>query len=176
MVKDFLWTSEKLAELASDKIKIVRANAITRANNELVLLCENELADRAPSKKPRVASQPSKKGKPVKGFHFICKRDHGVTRNPDGTFWSGTWVVAKERADHGEKIDAYIALHEKKSEPSYLQGIIRGWRTATRDRQYADVPVQTEEGIDFLIEPISDSLLWKGDGAGEKGYWYGEQS
>jgi hypothetical protein len=176
MVKDFLWTSEKLAGLTSEKIKTVRANAIARASSELVLLCDDELASRAPSKKPRLASQPSREGQPVQGFHFVCKRDQGVSRDPDGTFWSGSWVVKKEHAAHGETIGAYLALHETKSELSYLQGIIKGWRMAPRDQQYGAETVQTKDGIEFQVAPTFTSLPWKGDGAGEKGYWYGERS
>jgi hypothetical protein len=172
VVKDFTWSAEKLSELDKAKLEIVLANAKRAEKIDLVSLCEEEFSRRTPPKKPRLSSQ--RNDGPVMGFHFVCKRDQGVSQNADGTFWTGTWVVAKERAEDGEKNCAYVALHEKKSEPSYLQGTIRGWRIASRDRQYGEVPIQTDEGIDFLIEPTSVTLGWQGDGTGEKGYWYGD--
>jgi len=172
MVKDYVWTSEQLAGQSLETVKLLRERAIAKANNELLLLCDDEIARRSPSKKP--ASQLDRKGQPVRGFHFVCKRDRGVVHNPDGTCWSGSWVVAKEHAERAERNNAYLALHESKSEQSYLQGIIKGWRAAPRDRQYSDVEAQTEEGIEFLLEPISTVFLWRGGGSGEKGYWYGD--
>jgi hypothetical protein len=83
MVKDYVWTSEKLAEKSLETVKMVRERAIAKANNELLVLCDNEIARRSPPKKP--ASQLDRKGQPVRGFHFVCKRDRGVVHNPDGT-------------------------------------------------------------------------------------------
>jgi hypothetical protein len=100
--------------------------------------------------------------------------DHGVLLNSDGTLWIGTWVVAQEHAIKGERISAYMALHEKKSKMPYRQGLIIGWRSGQRDRQSANAPVQTEEGIEFLVEPTSKSYCWIGDGTGEKGYLWVE--
>src|SRR5262249_5377337 len=113
-------------------------------------------------------------GKAVVGLHFVCQRGRGVTANGDGTLWTGTWVVSKEHAAHGAKIGAYVALHESKSEPSYLQGKIKDSRNAKREREYAEGrPARTENGIDFLLEPTTQSYTWSGDGAGEKGYVWG---
>jgi len=172
MVKDYVWTSDKLANEPLETVKLLRERAIAKANIELLVLCDNEIARRLPPKGP--ASQLDRKGQPVRGFHFVCKRDRGVVHNPDGTLWSGSWVVAKEHAERAERNNAYLALHESKSEQSYLQGIVKGWRTAPRDRQYSDVEAQTEEGIEFLVEPISTAFPWRGGGSGEKGYWYGD--
>jgi len=60
---------------------------------------------------------------------------------------------------------------------SYLQGVVRDWRTHERERAYAeDQLVKTKFGIDFLIELTSEPLRWHGDGSGEKGYFYGERT
>jgi hypothetical protein len=174
MIKDPRWDSERLAALTLDELKTVRTNAIRLGKSEIISLCDGELARRSPAKKRVASSSVSNDGKVVGGIHLVCAGDNGVSLNSDGTFWSGTWVVAKEHAVKGEQINAYVALHEKKSEPSYRQGIIKGWRIGTRDRQYADAPVQTEEGIEFLIEPTPDAYAWVGDGTGEKGYLWVE--
>jgi len=107
----------------------------------------------------------------VVGFHFVCPDERGVTRNPDGTIWTGTWVVDSNHAERGSKNGAYVALHTSKSQRSYLQGTIKDWRKAPRDPEYADGRrVKIESGIDFLFEPTSEAYEWQGDGAGEKGY------
>jgi hypothetical protein len=43
------------------------------------------------------------KGRYVTGFHFVCDADKGVTLNPDGTFWSGIWVVAEVHAERAPR-------------------------------------------------------------------------
>jgi hypothetical protein len=65
-------------------------------------------------------------GRAVRGFHFVCRAGKGVVYNDDGTFRSGSWVVAKEHAQRAERITAYVALHERQSDQSYLQGIVKG--------------------------------------------------
>ena len=80
------------------------------------------------------------------------------------------WAVDQAHAERGERIGAYVTLHATKAEPSYLQGIIKGWRRSSREPEYADGrPVKIEYGIDFLIEPTNEPCQWHGDGAGEKG-------
>lgn len=86
-------------------------------------------------------------------------------------------VVDTAHVERAVKIGAYVALHVAKSELSYLQGIVRDWRTRERERSYAEGQlVQTKFGVDFLIEPTNEPLPWYGDGSGEKGYFYGERS
>jgi len=172
VVKDFIWTSEMLSKLQSDKLDNVLKNATARGNVELIALCEAEISHRKPPKKAH--SAPGRNGPPVKGYHLVCRREHGVVFNDDGTFWSGSWVIAKSQVERSETIHAYVALHEKQSEKSYLQGVIKGWRTAPRERMYADQQRETEEGIEFLLQPTSDPLPWRGGGTIEKSYWYGE--
>lgn len=159
------WDSARIATLSSDEIKNLRKNAETRKENHVVTLCDEELKARKRSK----IMQP-RSDEPVCGFHFVCENERGVTRNLDGTIWSGTWVVDKRHAEHGVEISAYVALHKSRSEKSYLQGLIKGWRSAPREKQYGEEEAQTHWGIDFLIEPTGTSYDWVGDGTGEKGY------
>lgn len=84
-------------------------------------------------------------------------------------------MVNRNHAERAVKIGAYIALHVAKSEPSYLQGIVRDWRVQRREPTYAEgQTAKTEFGIDFLMELTDKPRQWQGDGSGEKGYYYGE--
>jgi hypothetical protein len=172
------WTLEKIAKLSVDDVKSLRSNASNKKVQKVVELCDAELARRAPAqqKKSTTGARQSIHGRAVSEFHFVCRpKDKGVIRNSDGSLWTGTWVVDRKHAERGAKTGAHVALHLAKSEPSYLQGIVKDWRRSEREEEYAeDKPVQTEFGIDFLIEPINQPLVWKGDGAGEKGYAYSE--
>ncbi len=143
-----------------------------------MVLRDADLSRRAPSRMrlPRL-TQPVKRpyDEVVIGFHFVCVNEQGLVRNGDGTAWTGTWVVGKVHADRASNISSYLALHSVKSEPSYVQGIIRDFRRRQRERSYAeDRKVQTERGIDFLIELTNEFYEWVGDGAGEKGYAWGK--
>jgi len=97
-----------------------------------------------------------------------------LTRNSDGTVWTGTWVVDKIHAERAAKIGAYVAPHTAKSELSYLQGVVKDWRKMEREQEYADgKPVKIEFGVDFLLEITNEPHPWNGDGSGEKGYVWG---
>lgn len=168
------WTPERIAGLRIESVKILRENARKRGNNEVVDLCDADIARRAPirNKSPRVkTTAETHDDQVVVGFHFVCDREKGVTTNPNGTIWTGTWVVDQVHVERAERIRAYVALHQTKAEPSYLQGTVKGWRRAVRGQEYAEGrPTKTEYGIDFLLEPTSEPYQWNGDGAGEKGY------
>ena len=85
-------------------------------------------------------------------------------------------MVDKNHAERAVKIGAHVALHVAKSEPSYLQGVVKSSRTHERESAYAEGQVvKTKFGVDFLIEPTHDPVQWHGDGSGEKGYFYGER-
>lgn len=113
----------------------------------------------------------SRRGQYVCGYHFVCPAERGVTFDGDRTIWTGTWVVDKRNAEKSTKYGAYVALHVAKSESSYLQGALKGWREAKRDREYADGrPVRIPLGIDMLLDRTDRPYEWKGDGSGEKGY------
>ena len=168
------WTPEQIATLPIEKVKTLRENAQKRGNNAVVGLCDDDLVRRTTTqnKSPKIKAKPeSRYGQVVVGFHFVCDKEKGVITNSDGTFWSGTWVVDQIHAERGEKIGAYVALHATKAEPSYLQGVIKGWRKSDREQEYAEGrPVRIEHGIDFLLEPTNAPYQWNGDGSGEKGY------
>lgn len=86
-------------------------------------------------------------------------------------------MVDKNHAERAVKVEAYVALHAAKSEPSYLQGIVRDWRVQRREPTYAEgQTAKTEFGIDFLMELTDKPRQWQGDGSGEKGYFYGHGS
>lgn len=172
------WTPEKLSALGTDGLKSLRDNAAKKGVSDLVDLCDVELERRKPKKAPGVGagSRTHSSNDVVIGFHFVCAKEQGVTRNPDGLIWTGTWVVALTHAERAAKIGSYVALHESKAEPSYLQGTIKGFRQSERERSYAEgQEVQTEYGIDFLFEPGDQPREWVGDGSGEKGYAWSSQ-
>jgi hypothetical protein len=85
---------------------------------------------------------------------------------PDGKrFWIGIWAVDEKHAIAAVKLGAYVALHESRSKPSYLQGRIVSYRIKPRPGK--KIPY----GIDFLVEPFDGPKPWPGGGAGEKGYY-----
>ena len=163
------WDEQSLAALTSVELQNLRSNAMRKGAINVVTLCDAALAKRpgikAVPKEPKVV----KNGRYVTGFHFVCDADKGVTMNPDGTFWSGVWVVDAVHAANAPKVGAYLALHKIRAEPSYRQGLVRGWRTTLRN-----IAAKTEDGIEFLIEPTDQPYDWVGAGTGEKGYrWDG---
>jgi hypothetical protein len=152
--------SDRLSAKPLDELNDIREHAAARRDSELVILCDKEIARREP---PKI----------VKGIHLRCDQGRNVKQNADGTFSSGSWVVAKEHAELGERIGAYVALHAKHSEPSYLQGIIKDWQIVPREPLPGE-EIETKEGVEFLLEPIATALPWRGRGTWEKSYWYGE--
>lgn len=133
------WTAESIVGLTVDQVKALRDNAVKRKAQRTVDLCNADLARRSARRtKPANAVQQTRKGEVVHGFHFVCPDEKGLTRNRDGTVWTGTWVVDTAHVERAVKIGAYVALHVAKSEPSYLQGIVRDWRTRERERSYAE--------------------------------------
>jgi hypothetical protein len=172
------WTAERIAALPIEQVKVLRDNALRCGDGTIAALCEEAIGKRTPARKrepqraPRIRPPAaSHAGQVVVGFHFVCPQEKGITRNEDGTIWTGTWVVAPVHAEFGSKSGAYVALHASKAEPSYVQGTICDWRRSKRDREYVeDRPVRTEFGIDFLLQPTDEPYEWQGDGAGEKGY------
>jgi hypothetical protein len=72
--------------------------------------------------------------KTVVGYHLVCRpEEKGVTRNADGTVWSGAWVIAEKQAERLLRAGAYVALHASHGEPSYLHGIIKAYRRNNRE-------------------------------------------
>jgi hypothetical protein len=71
-------------------------------------------------------------------------------------------------AERAQAVGAYVALHYSKSELSYLQGVMRGWHQLERKNKV--IP----NGIEFIVDTTDTPLPWRGDGAGERGYYYGD--
>ena len=168
------WTTEEIAKLTHEAVKSLRENAAKRGKQDIVARCDADLVRRNPPRARPVrpgASAETRAGHYVSEFHFVCPGELGVTRNQDGTIWSGTWVVAVANAKDGEKYGSLVALHATRTDPSYLQGTIKAWLKKPRERKYAEgQEVRTKFGIDFLFEPSSNPLPWQGDATGEKGY------
>lgn len=167
------WTAEKISTLSTVELRTLHDNAVRLQAANVIELCLAEKLKRSPVRVKHLSSASKKyrNSGVVGGFHFVCPGEKGVTRNEDGTVWSGIWVVSKMNAARAVKNGSYIALHVAKAELSYMQGILKDWRSKKRAPQYADDRlVKIDEGIEFLFLPTSESYSWKGDGSGEKGY------
>jgi hypothetical protein len=169
------WTAEKIAQLNTiEKVEALRDNAARHRNQTIVELCEADLARRNPPriKQPRLpASSEDRAGHYVSEFHFVCPNESEVERTQTGLVRTGTWVVAAAHAEAAVRYGSKIALHITKSQLSYLQGTIKEWHERERQPRNADGElVKTKHGIEFLFEPTTDALSWKGESSGEKGY------
>ncbi len=162
------WDEQQVAVLSATALKNLRNNAIRKGAVEVVSLCDAELAKRPMKKAAPTKRKVANNGRYVTGFHFVCDADRGVTMNPDGTFWSGVWVVDEAHAANAPNVGAYLALHKTRGAASYRQGLVRDWRKATRN-----IAAKTEDGIEFLVEPMEQPYDWVGAGTGEKGYQWG---
>ena len=163
------WDEQRLAALTIPQLQNLRKNAMRTGAIEVAALCDAELAKKRPGRaaaRQRVAASGESY---VIGFHLVARADKGVTINPDGTFWSGVWVIARIHAERAPRVNAYLALHETKAEGSYRQGVIRDWRVTAR------AGCKIEDGVEFLVEPTDRPYDWHGTGTGEKGYkWFPE--
>jgi hypothetical protein len=170
------WTAEKIAAKSNDEIKILRENAIKHGAHDVLTLCDEELLKRVPPPKSArtVQSKRNRRNTPVIGYHFVCRpEEKGVTRNSDGTAWSGTWVVSETQVEKSLSVGAYVALHLSHAEPSYLHGNIKAWRRSRREAEYAEgQEVKTPVGTDFLLELTGERLPWRGEGTVERSYVY----
>jgi hypothetical protein len=170
------WTTDRIAALSTDQIKSFRKNAFDRGATKIVEMCDLEMSRRAPVKHPPRAQgeRRDRRNAPVIGYHFVCRpEEKGVTRNSDGTVWSGTWVVAEAQAERSLQVGAYVALHLSHAEPSYLRGTVQGWRRAKREDEYAEgQEVKTPIGTDFLLQLIDGQIEWRGEGTVERSYVY----
>lgn len=158
------FTVDQLQSWDTAKLRVLRENATRKGAEEVVALCDAELATRAP-RKPSIDHSAGRQNGVVIGYHFVCSRDRGVIAAGPGRFWSGSWVVAEANVQQSLRFGAYLALHEAKAEPFYRQGKIVEYRTA--DREMID---KSNRGIEFLVEETAGSFSWVGGGSGEKGY------
>ncbi|MBM3527489.1 MAG: hypothetical protein FJX62_05320 [Alphaproteobacteria bacterium] len=153
----------------------MRKNAVRLGATDLVTMCDEHLQSRTPVQKKPTQDTHSEHSATdvVTGYHFVCARDRGVSPAEPGHFWSGSWVVAEGNVRNSLKYDAYLALHESKTAPSYRQGKIVRYRRSARDMLPAEAPgaaSRREEGIEFLVRETNEPYAWVGGGAGEKGY------
>jgi hypothetical protein len=168
------WTSEKIGALSAGQLENLRTNALQKGAVEVVAMCDAEIERRKPTRKKAASSSKSHSGEVVLEFHFVCRKEQNVEPAPNGFLWTGTWWVSRKVAKEAAKFASYVALHEARAQPSYLQGEIRDIRVSKRKKEYVEgQPVKNEIGIDFLIQPTEGSLVWSGDATGEKGYRWG---
>lgn len=173
------FTPEVLRTFDKKKVETIRDNAMRLGADDLAEMCELDLAERKPaigasrssstsrtaSRSPARltnASSPSRANMVVSGFHFVCERDHGVIDLGDGRFWSGSWVIPEANVDQSLSAGAYLALHVSKTQPSYRQGKIVGYRKASDDSENPDA-------VEFLVNAAPKSRAWVGAGSGENG-------
>jgi hypothetical protein len=160
------WTAERLSAQDLAALKVIRENAERKGATDLISMCDTEISRRKPATSPRAKrSIEAETGDLVTEYHYVCRNDRGVTFNPDGTFWSASWVVAEDVLQKSLKFGAKLALHNSKAEPSYRQGAIKEYRTID---DFADGEVTSR--IDFLVLPDEIPLVWAGSGTGERGY------
>lgn len=95
-------------------------------------------------------------------MHFVCRNSLNIEWNSDGTFSTKYWKVSQKNAQSVKS----VFLHESKSDASYLQGEVIGFRKV----QYLGVVNRFE----FIIRPNDLQMEWEGNGTGEKGYAYND--
>jgi hypothetical protein len=161
------WTAAKLAEMPADRLQGLRDRSVRLAAPDLTLLCDAELGARADRLAQAKAAAPARKRRTsvVLEYHFVCAGDRGVTSETDGTFRTGSWIVAQEQVDASLKGGALVALHEARDLPSYRQGTILGYQVSAPDAFDKD-----NRRIEFHVQPTPEALAWAGNGVGEKGY------
>ena len=160
------WTAEKLQEMPDDRLQGLRERSVRLLAPDLTALCDVELGARAERKAQAKAAAPARRrAGVVTEYHFVCAGDRGVVKEADGTFRTGSWVVAQDQVDASLKAGALVALHEAKDLPSYRQGTILGYQVTTPHLTDKD-----NRRIEFHVQPTPEALPWVGNGVGEKGY------
>ena len=155
------WSVKKLEDFHARSERLKRP--------DLRATIEAELASRAERATRESVARPQRRtGKVVTEYHFVCANNRGVTTDADGTFRTGSWVVAEDRVKASLAHGAIVALHGSRGEPSYRQGELIGYRFTQRDMIDKD-----NIGIEFHVRPSTlGPLMWVGDATGEKGYRY----
>jgi hypothetical protein len=169
------WTPEKLALESRTNVEAISKNASRLGAADLIEMCDNDLKSRPQQKAKRVqrAQSPHSDSDVVGGYHFVCEHDRGVTEIGEGRFWSGSWRVAEINVRNSLRYDAYLALHESRSDMSYRQGKILDFRRSPRDmvpNREVGGESKIEEGIEFLVQQTDVPYTWVGEASGEKGY------
>lgn len=97
----------------------------------------------------------------VTEIHVVCRGRQGVKGETAELFSSGTWVIAEDHLRTG----VLFALHESKSEASYLQGEIES---------HAEERLNNQTRFRVSVRRTARTLAWRGGGSGETGYlWDG---
>jgi hypothetical protein len=161
-----IWTNERIQGLSTAQIESLKVNAERMGSVELVFLCQDVMETRKSVKAAlkQIKSEALDAGY-VAGYHFICERARGVEHLKDGIFWSGSWVVSEANAKLSLEYGAYLSLHERKSDQSYLQGEVIDIRVAPRS-----MVDKENTGIEFKVRATDQPYDWIGTGTGEKGY------
>jgi hypothetical protein len=154
-----LWTLEKLSALTPSRLEVLRQNAERQGDTNLVQQCTDLQQSR---KKPSRSTPPNIS--PVIGFHFVCQDDYEVEQLPNGDFWSGVWAISPNHCQPAKDMSGYVALHQSKKNHSYRQGLIIDWKSERRSKG------GKQDGVTFLLRPFEQSMIWFGNGSGEKGY------
>lgn len=95
--------------------------------------------------------------KNVTGLHFICRRDLGVEQLADGLFRTGDWKVDEKHLATVE----HVALHERRDEPSYLQGELVDFERSAK----------TPDRLVLRVRASADAIEWPArSGTGERVY------
>jgi hypothetical protein len=103
------WTEERIGNLSDQELKSLCENAMRLGRTEIVQLCEQEKINRKPARAKLSDGIIGHDGHYVSEFHFVCPGELGVTRNQDGTIWTGTWVVAEEHAANAITYGAIVS-------------------------------------------------------------------
>lgn len=173
------WPTERIAGLSLNDVRALRENAVRLHVPAVVERCDADLARRAPvrNRPPRVVRPGAVRPRVdhhnqfVSEYHYVCRHEEDVTRNDNGTIWTGTWVARQSLVEESIRFGAHVALHRAKAELSYLQGIIIDWRVSERPERYVEgQPINIQFGVDFLLQPTIEPFQWRGDGAYERGY------
>lgn len=170
------FTPEALRTFDKKKVETIRENALRLGADDLVEMCDLDLAERKPvvasrSSTPRVAggstrrlasdSTASRANMFVSGYHVVSESELGIVDLGDGRFWSHAVATGDADPDLSVNGGAYLALHKNKTVASHRQGKIIGFR------KVADGDV---EGVEFLVDAEPKSRAWVGAGSGEVGF------
>ena len=100
------FTPERLKALDRSKLQTISENAEQKGANDLIQMCDEELALRAPKNERKGrASSVHAEGDVVTGYHFVCSKGRGVDEDNNGQFRSGSWVVAEANGGVMEPVD-----------------------------------------------------------------------
>ena len=93
--------------------------------------------------------------KKAKAIHLVCRERKNVRDESSVAFSTGFWYLARKHLQPG----LLVALHERKADPSYLQG-------------HLDSFTPEKARVVLHVNKTSDPVSWQGNGSGEKGYAY----